>query len=154
MGSNRRKFEAEIEAGQRGGAFVALPFDVESVYGTRGRVKVKATFDGQPYRGSIAPMGGRHLLGLVKPIREAIGKSPGDRVEVVVELDTEERIVEVPPELAEALAAHPAAAAFFDRLSYTCRKEYAQWIAEAKKTETRARRTAKGIEMLSRGEKL
>ena len=154
MTPKRERFEAEIEAGRGGGAFVALPFDVEGVYGTRGRVKIKATFDGHPYRGSIAPMGGRHVLGIAKSIRDQLGKSVGDRVAVTLELDTEERTVDVPPELAEALEASPAAAEFYGGLSYTCRKEYAQWIAEAKRPETRMRRAAKAIDMLGRGEKL
>ncbi len=149
-----QSFQAEIEAGRGGGALVAVPFDVESVYGTRGRVKIKATFDGHPYRGSIAPMGGRHVLGIVKSIREAIGKSVGDTVAVTLELDTEERTVDVPPELAEALHASPAAAEFFQSLAYTYRKEYARWIAGAKRPETRSRRLAQAIDKLARGETL
>lgn len=154
MTPKRRTFEAEIEAGRGGGAFVVVPFDVESAYGARGRVKVKATFDGQPCRGSIAPMGGRHLLGIVRSIREELGKSIGDRVAVTLELDTEERTVQVPPELAEVLQASPAAAEFYGGLSYTCRREYAQWIAAGKRPETRLRRAAKAIDKLGRGEKL
>ena len=99
-------------------------------------------------------MGGRHLLGVLKSIRAALDKGPGDRVEVVLELDTEERTVEIPPELGAALDANPAAADFFNGLSYTCCKEYAQWIAEAKRPQTRERRTAKAIQKLNRGEKL
>lgn len=154
MSPTAKRFLAEIEEGKGGGALIVIPFDVESVYGTRGRVRVKATFDGHPYRGSIAPMGGRHVLGLVKPIREAIGKSAGDSVEVVVEPDTEERTVEIPPELTEALEASPAASEFYAGLAYTYRKEYARWIADAKRPETRSRRLAKAIDKLSRGEKL
>ena len=61
----------------------------------------------------------------------------GDRVTVEVELDTEPREVEVPPELAEALEPEPELRAFFDGLSYTHRREYAEWVAEAKREETR-----------------
>lgn len=152
--NGRREFEATIEAGGGGGALVAIPFDVEEVYGTRGRVKVKATFDGHPYRGSIAPMGGRHLLGVTKAVRAAIGKSMGDVVAVSLERDTQERQVEVPAELAEALATNREAQTFFDGLAFTYRKEYAQWIAGAKRPETRARRLGQAIDKLGRGERL
>jgi len=75
----------------------------------------------------------------------------GDAVEVGLALDTAPRVVEVPEALAEALAADAQARAFFDRLAYTHRKEYAQWIAEAKREETRERRVARAIEMLREG---
>ena len=150
----KRTFTATIEEARGGGALVAIPFDVREAYGTGGQVKVKATFDGEPYRGSIAPMGsGRHVLGVTKAIREAIGKGVGDRVKVVVEPDSEPRTVEVPKDLAAALRKSAAAEKSFDELSYTHRKEYVRWVEEAKKPETRARRVAQTIEMLTEGKR-
>jgi len=70
----------------------------------------------------------------------------GDRFDVVVALDEEPRVVEVPTDLAEALAADDAVQAAFDKLSYTHRREYVEWIAEAKRTATRARRPAETVE--------
>lgn len=151
MSDGRRAFEAEILPGAGGGALVQIPFSVEEVYGTRGRVKVRATFDGHEYRGSLAPMGGVHVLGVRKDVRAAIGKDVGERVRVGLELDVEPRTVDVPSELSEALDRAPDARARFDALAYTHRREYAQWVAEAKKAETRARRAAKAIEMLRAG---
>ena len=79
------KFTAKIEASDGGGAFVFFPLDVEEAFGTRGKVKVKATFDGVAYEGSLLKYGfPRHVLGLLKAIRAQIGKGPGDSVEVVV----------------------------------------------------------------------
>lgn len=152
--SDEKRFEAAIEAGSGGGTFVVIPFDVEETYGTRGRVKIQATIDGVAYRGSIAPMGGRHLLGVVKPIRLEIGKGVGDTVSIVLRQDLEERTVAVPEELAAALAENPDAARFFESLAYTYRKEYAQWIAGAKRPETRARRLETALEKLTRGDRL
>jgi hypothetical protein len=148
------EFDTEIQEAPRGGAWVEIPLDVLAVFGTRGRVKVKASFDGYPYRGSIVPMGGVHVLGVQKAIREAIGKSIGVTVHVVLEQDEEPREVLVPEELALALEANPQARAVFEGLSYTHRKEYARWIAEAKRAETRERRARAAMEKLSRGEKL
>jgi hypothetical protein len=146
------QFEAVIVDAGGGGAFVEFPYDVREEFGTAGRVKVKATFDGQPYRGSLARMGGpRHILGVLKDIRKAIGKGPGDKVRVVLELDTEERTVEVPPELAKALAKNPSVKAAFDKLSYTHRKEHARSVAEAKAQETKERRVQRVLEALKGG---
>ena len=60
----------------------------------------------------------------------------------MIELDTAPRTVEVPADLAAALVAQPGAAAAFDALSYTMRKEYVRQVEEAKAQETRARRIA------------
>jgi hypothetical protein len=153
--SGRLEFEAEIRPARQNGAWVEVPFDIEDIYGTRGQVKVRATFDGEAYSGSIAPMGdGCHALGMTKALRAATGKDIGDTVRVTIERDATPRIVEVPPDLEAALAAHAEARAFFDGLAYTPKKEYAQWIAGAKRQETRERRLAQAIEKLGRGEKL
>lgn len=147
-------FDASIEANDQGGAYIAVPFDVEAAFGSRGQVRVQATFDGVPYRGSIAPMGGKHILIVRKAIREAIGKGPGDRVYVTLEEDTTPRVVDVPDDLVTALARRPGAKQAFDGLAYTHKKEYVAWIEEAKRAETRARRIAKAAEMLENGKKL
>ncbi|QLQ06248.1 MAG: YdeI/OmpD-associated family protein [Anaerolineae bacterium] len=69
----------------------------------------------------------------------AAGVQAGDQVEVTTELDEEPRTVAVPDDLAAALAAQPGAAAAFERLSYTLRKEYVRQVESAKALETRAR---------------
>lgn len=66
------------------GAYVEIPFDVKAVYG-KGRVKVHATFDGEPYDGSLVKMGTPcHIIGIRKDIRAKIGKQPGDAVSVTI----------------------------------------------------------------------
>ena len=95
--------------------------------------------------------GGTTYLGLRKDVREAAGVSVGDELKVTMELDDEPREVEVPLALAAALAADDAARVAYEGLSFTHRKEYAQWIAEAKRPETRERRVRKAIEMLNEG---
>lgn len=153
MSEERRIFDAAIVAGRGGGAMVEIPFSVKDAYGTGRQVKVKATFDGVEYRGSIAPMGGGlHILGIRKEIRERIGKEIGDTVAVTLERDLEPREVEVPSELAQALARAAAARTRFQSLSYTHRREFAEWVAGAKKQETRDGRAARAIEMILAGE--
>lgn len=68
--------------------------------------------------------------------------------------DTAPREVEVPSDLASALEAVPAAAAHFGRLAYTHKREYANWIADAKRPETRQRRIEKAVQLLAEGKKL
>ena len=66
------------------GAYVEFPHDVRAVFG-KGRVKLRATFDGVPYDGSLVRMGTPgHILGLRKDIRAKIGKGPGDTVHVIL----------------------------------------------------------------------
>lgn len=149
------QFEAVIEEGARGGALVEVPEGALEALGGGGRIKkVKATFDGEPYRGSVVRMGGRAVIGVVREVRATIGKQVGDPVHVVLTRDTEKRVVKAPVELAEALRERPAAKSQFDGLSYTHRKEYAEWVGEAKKAETRQRRAAKAVEMLEKGRTL
>lgn len=151
-----KKFKAVLENPEKeiNIAYVAIPFDVEKEYGTKGQVKIKATFDGHPYRGVIANMGtGCHILGVRKDIREAIGKQVGDVVNVTLEKDEEERVVDVPAELQKLLSKNSRARKFFDSLSYTNRKEYALWISSAKKEETKARRLNELVPKLLAGKK-
>lgn len=135
-----------IEEAGRGGAVVEVPFDAKDIFGS-GRPKVVATFDGVSYRGSIASMGGRYLLGIRKDIREAIAKGPGDTVRVTVAADTAPRTVAVPADVAAALA-DAGRRGSFDALSYTHRREHIEAIEEAKRPETRARRIARLLEAL------
>jgi hypothetical protein len=150
------EFEAVIQGGDERwpeAACVALPFSVEEEFGTKGQVKVKATFDGVEYRGSIANLGAGHMLMLRNDVRQAIGKVVGDTIKITVQKDTEERIVEVPAELQALFNANPKAEEFYNTLSYTNRKEYAFWITTAKKQETKDRRLEKSMEMLLSGVK-
>lgn len=156
MTSELISFTAILEKSNDGmnTAFITIPFDVEKTYGTKGQVKVKATFDGHAYRGVIANMGtGCHIIGVRKDIRKVIGKQVGDSVLVEIQKDTEERLVDVPDDLKLALANSKKALEFYDSLSFTNRKEYAVWISSAKRIETREKRLAETIKKLLSGKK-
>jgi hypothetical protein len=145
------RFKATIEAGDRGGAYVLFPYDVETEFGTQGRVPVKATLNGVPYTGSLVRYGNpQHMLGVLKNIREQIGKEPGDAIEVVLWKDDEARAVE-PPAQFRAMLENEGLLPSFEELSYTHRQEYCRWITEAKKQETRVKRMERAIEMLGKG---
>ena len=151
--SKKQTFKAVIQNAGGGGAFVEVPFDVEKEFGAK-KPRVRALIEGVPYRGLLTRMGSEHhLLIILKGIREQIGKTFGDEITVTVEPDTEPRVLEIPDDLTKALGQDEEAKAFFDKLSYTHRKEYVNWINEAKKEETRQNRLTKTIEMLKQGKR-
>ena len=152
--TKKHTFTATIQNAGGGGAFVEVPFDVEAAFGSK-RPKIKALIDGVPYRGILTRMGTeRHLLVVLKEIREQIGRTFGDEVTITLEPDTEPRVIEVPAELKKLFKTEKDAKAFFERLSYTHQREYVIWINEAKREETRQNRITKAIEMLKKGQKV
>lgn len=146
-------FKARMIAGRGGGAGVVFPYDVQQEFGTRGNVPVKATLDGAPYTGSLMNCGAMgHTLGVLKGIREQIGKGPGDTIDVVVWKDDAARTVEIPAAF-KTLLKKEGLLAGFEKMSFTHRKEYVRWIEEAKKEETRQRRLEKAVALLRKNAK-
>lgn len=115
------------------------------------RAPVTVTIKGRTARLRLAVMGGRYLIGLSKAARAELDVEIGAEVDVIVDLDTAPREVEVPADLAAAIAADPGATARWEKLAFTHRKEFAQWIADAKRPQTRARRLEQAIGMLREG---
>jgi hypothetical protein len=115
------------------------------------RFPVVATINGYSWRTTVTRMGGEFLIGLNRDVRESAGVEADDDVAVEIELDTAPREVDVPDALARALAQESTAKNAFDRLSFTHRKEYARWVADAKREETRDRRIAQALQMLREG---
>ena len=149
----KHTFTATIQNAGGGGAFVEVPFDVEAAFGAK-KPKVKAMIEGILYRGILTRMGGEHhILIILKNIREQIGKTFGDEIKIIVEEDSEPRVLEIPKDLLKELKKDKDAKAFFDKLAYTHQKEYVTWINEAKRDKTRQARVAKTIGMLKRGKK-
>lgn len=144
-------FTARLERRGPAAAIVLDDDQVARVGEGAKRFPVRATINGFTWRSSVARMRGESLLGLSKAIRAAAGVEAGDQVQVELELDTEERQVEVPEALARALAGDTTARAAFDRLAFTHRKEFARWVQEAKREETQERRVAQTLEMLRAG---
>ncbi|HYE11719.1 MAG TPA: YdeI/OmpD-associated family protein [Patescibacteria group bacterium] len=150
----KQEFKAIIKQHENlNAAYVEPPFDVKEVFGSK-RVKVKATFDGIEYRGSVVNMGGCYMLGLTQEIRSKIGKGFGDEVLVSLEKDMEERTVEVPEDFADAMNCSETAVSTFKSLSYTAQKEYVTWITSAKRDVTRLERISKAVTLLSEGKRL
>jgi hypothetical protein len=121
---------------------IPVPAEAVAALGTGKRPKVTVSLNGYTYRTTVAAYGDVFMLPLSAAHRQAAGVKAGDQVEVTIELDLAPRTVEVPTDLAAALAAQPGATAAFDALSYTMRKEYVRQVEEAKALETRNRRIA------------
>jgi len=145
------RFRAQLQPRGPAAAIVLDDAQVATVGEGAKRFPVKATVNGYTWRTSVARMGGEFLLGLNREVREGAGVQASDEVEVTIELDAAPRDVEVPEALAAALATDPHARAAFERMAFTHRKEYARWIAEAKREETRQRRVHQALEMIRAG---
>jgi len=90
MNTKLYEYTTIIQPADKGGAYVIFPYDIREEFG-KGRVKVHATFDGEPYDGSIVNMGVKnsdgsicYIIGIRKDIRAKIGKQPGDTVRVII----------------------------------------------------------------------
>jgi hypothetical protein len=145
------RFRAQLQRRGPAAAIVLDDAQVAAVGEGAKRFPVVATVNGYTWRTSVARMGGEFLVGLSREVRDSAGVQAGDEAEVTITLDGAPREVDVPEALAVALAADPAAAAAFDRMAFTHRKEYARWVAEAKREETRQRRVAQALEMIRAG---
>jgi Bacteriocin-protection, YdeI or OmpD-Associated/Domain of unknown function (DUF1905) len=139
--------------GEGGEYYFIVPVDFQSVFG-RHRPPVRVTIRGHTFRTTPARYGTEYYLVVNRANREAMGGlDHGDRVRITIELDTEPRVVEPPPELAASLAGSAQARAIYDKLSFSHQKAYADWVAQAKRPETRLRRAAESINRLLAGRK-
>lgn len=141
-------FTTTLEA--TGGANVAIvvPDEVVTSFGRGQRVPVVVTVEGHRYATSVARMGGRSLVSFNAATRKATGRGAGDTVTVRLEVDDDPRTVQVPPALAAALAADPAAAAAWEALAPSRQKAQATSVADAKAEATRERRVHKVLAAL------
>ena len=151
MAEQRLVFRTKIQ-GKEAGLVAAITPPVD-VVGSRARVPIRGTINGFPYRSSLMPMGGCHMMPVNRALCEGAGAQPGDTVDVVMERDQEKRTVEIPPRLKKELAKNEKAAERWKHLSFTHKKEMAASIRHAKQEETRTRRLAKVMQVLKTGAK-
>lgn len=133
-------------------AFLLSDEQVAAVGGGRKAFPVQVTVNGMTLPLRLARMGGENMIGFARAIRERAGLEIGAVYPVQIAADAQTREVEVPDDLAAALATDGAARAAYEALAYSHRKEFVRWIAEAKRGATRADRVARTVEMLRSGE--
>jgi uncharacterized protein YdeI (YjbR/CyaY-like superfamily) len=142
---------AELQPRGPAAAFVLDDEQVAAVGEGARRFPARATINGTVLRTTVTKMRGEYLFGLSRAAREQAGVQAGDTVTFTLELDDEPRTVDVPPALHDALAGDAEARGAFEALAYTHRKEFARWVAEAKREETRDRRVTQTLQMLRDG---
>jgi hypothetical protein len=136
-----KSFTVELQRVQKTGTMFRVPFDLEEAFGCV-RPPVKVTMRNHTWRTTPGVYGGVGHIVVNRAVKAATGVDAPDRVRVRMELDTEPRRVSVPRDLAAALAADPVATKTFASMSFTHRREYVEWVEEAKRPETRTRRIA------------
>ena len=142
------KFRTEILQAGKTATGIEVPAKVVESLDSGKRPKVRVTINGFTYRSSVAPMGGKFMVGVSAEVRERAGVAGGDVVDVEMELDTEVREVTVPPDFSVALRRDPAARRSFERLSYSKKRWHVLSIEGAKTAETRQRRIANSVRIL------
>jgi hypothetical protein len=142
---------------------LVAPFNVYEVFGEKGIVPVRGTLNGHPFRASLRPLlpqfrgterpvdSDCHFIMVNRRMREEADLKVGEAVRIVLELDTEPRPVEAPPDLAAALGTDAAAGAAYERLSKSHRYEFVSWLNGTQNPDTRQKRIARILEMLAAG---
>jgi hypothetical protein len=146
-----RRFSALVAAGPGGRAMIVVPFDPDEAWGGKAAHPVNGTVDGRRVRVTLVP-GGSGWAFTLSPARvRGLGLAAGD--EVVVELAPEgPQRADLAEDISAALAANPAAAAFFDTLAQFYRKAYLRWIdATTRRPDMRAARIAEVVDLLAAG---
>jgi hypothetical protein len=148
-----QRFGAQVAAGPRDSGVIAVPFDPDEVWGGKAEHPVRGTVNDRRVRGRITPAGGGWVF-ILTPIwlRDA-GLTAGQEVQAELEPEGPQR-ADLAGDIAAALAANPAAAAFFDTLAQFYRRAYLRWIdATTRRPDLRAARIAEVVDLLAAGVK-
>jgi hypothetical protein len=147
------RFRTTIQQAGNTATGIRVPDEVMAALASGKKPPVRVTINGHTYRSTVATVSGQPMVGLSVENRAATGAAGGDTVDVEIELDTAPREVDVPPQLAGALAGDADAMRFFDSLSNSQKSWHTAAIAGAKTDETRQRRLDKSMQMLREGRK-
>jgi hypothetical protein len=132
---------------------IEVPPELVEQLGAGRRPPVAVDLDGYVYRSTVAVMGGRHLVSVSAAVRQATGLAAGDPVRVTLTLADTPREVDVPDDLAAALAADEQAGAFFAALSNSLQRYHVDTVNGARTAETRQRRIEKAVALFRAGQK-
>ena len=146
----KKRFTVELQRVEKTATMFRVPFDLNEAFG-RARPPVKVTIRGHTWRTTPGVYDGVGYVVVNRSVKAATGVDAPDRVRVEMEVDTEPRTVRLPADLRDALRADDAAWQAFQKLSFSHRREYVEWVEEAKRPETRARRIAATVERAAEG---
>lgn len=146
----RIEFEGEFYKGPHGGIFIDFPFDAKEKFGKKGVIRIKVQFDHLSYRMSLLPRRiGSHYLHVRREIREALGKSEGDKVKIVIEADHDPPAVKLPEYLQWLLDDDPDMKRIFQDLSYSMKKQLVEYIEQPKTEDAKVHRVNRFFEILN-----
>lgn len=145
-----KRFTVELERVGKTATMFRVPFDLKEAFG-RARPPVRITIRGHTWRTTPGVYDGVGHVVVNRAVKAAAEVDAPDRVRVTMELDTDARTVTVPRDLRAALEEDPEVKATFVGMSFTHRREYVEWIEDAKRPETRARRIAATVERVRSG---
>jgi hypothetical protein len=135
------EYETVLFTGPMKGTYAEFPFDSVKLFGTRKPIPVKVTFNGKPYSMNMLPNGkGGHRMHVKKEIRDALGKKEGDSVKVTVVKDDSPKTVEIPGYLQWLLDNDQEMAAYFEKMPYSAKKFWIDFIEEPKNDDTKVDR--------------
>ena len=137
----------------RNRVMVPVPFDPDTVWGTKSDHRVSGSVNGMRIRASVEPVGDGFRIVLRLAWRRDCGLGPGDAVEVVLTPEGPQR-ADLTDDIRTALDAEPVAGAFFDGLAQFYRQAFLRWIdATKRRPDERARRIVEMIDLLGQGKK-
>ncbi len=145
------RFRTTILQGDKTATGIRVPDEIVDALGKGKRPPVRITINGFTYRSTIAVMGGEYMVGVSAENRAGAGVAGGDEVDVDIELDTEPRVVTLPPDFGAALDAEPAARSTFEGLSPSNQGWHVSQVEGARTDETRQRRIEKQVAALRAG---
>jgi hypothetical protein len=150
---SQQRFSSRVAPGPRGRGVIAVPFDPDAAWGAKAEHPVGGTVDGRPVRGTLQPGEGGWAFTVGPAWLRDTGVMAG--TDVTVELSPEgPQRGDLAGDIAAALEASPAAAAFFDTLAQFYRKAYLRYIdATTRRPELRAARIAEVVDLLAAGVK-
>ncbi len=128
---------------------IEVPPEIVSSLGSSKKPSVKVGLNGYHYRSTIAVMGGKFMIPVSAEHRLGAKVKGGDSITVSLELDTAPRILELPADLATALEQNLSAKSNFEKLSHSQKRLHTLSVEGTKNLETRAKRVAKAIQLLS-----
>lgn len=147
-----RAFRAVVERRLQGGVALKLPFDPAAEWGERERYDVTGTVDGRKVRGKLVLRPGGYYLELGPAWCRGHELNDGELSTVSLQPEGPQ-VGAMDDDIAFALVAAPDARRFFESLPTFYRKNYMRWIQDAKRPETRAKRVAELVELLSQGKR-
>jgi hypothetical protein len=146
-----QRFRAQVAAGPRASGIIAIPFDPDEVWGAKAEHPVRGQVNGRRVRGRITPDGGGWVFTVTPMWLRDAELSPGQQVLAELAPEGPQR-ADLVGDVAAALAANPAAAAFFDTLAQFYRKAYLRYIdATTRRPDLRAARIAEVVDLLAAG---